>query len=130
MRIIKIDPERRRIGLSLRKVDSPAYADLDWKMALSGEVGGTHRPVEESAQDEAPVSNETTEEPAQDEAQVPSETTEEPAQDETPVPSENTPGEPSKPLEKPAAEAPASEQEIGSDEVSNQEEPQNEESSS
>lgn len=39
MRIIKIDPERRRIGLSLRKVDSPAYADLDWKMALSDEIG-------------------------------------------------------------------------------------------
>ena len=39
LRVIKIDPERRRIGLSLRKVDSPAYADLDWKMALSGEVG-------------------------------------------------------------------------------------------
>jgi small subunit ribosomal protein S1 len=38
LRIIKIDPERRRIGLSLRKVDSPAYADLDWKMALAGEV--------------------------------------------------------------------------------------------
>jgi len=41
LRIIKLDPERRRIGLSLRKVDSPAYADLDWKMALASEVGGT-----------------------------------------------------------------------------------------
>jgi small subunit ribosomal protein S1 len=39
MRVIKIDPERRRIGLSLRKVDSPAYADLDWKMALAEEIG-------------------------------------------------------------------------------------------
>jgi small subunit ribosomal protein S1 len=39
LRVIKIDPERRRIGLSLRKVDSPAYADLDWKMALAEEVG-------------------------------------------------------------------------------------------
>lgn len=38
LRIIKIDPERRRIGLSLRKVDSAAYADLDWKMALAEEV--------------------------------------------------------------------------------------------
>ena len=38
LRVIKIDPERRRIGLSLRKVDSPAYADLDWKMALAEEV--------------------------------------------------------------------------------------------
>jgi small subunit ribosomal protein S1 len=39
LRIIKVDPERRRIGLSLRKVDSPAYADLDWKMALAEEIG-------------------------------------------------------------------------------------------
>lgn len=38
LRIIKIDPEHHRIGLSLRKVDSPAYADLDWKMALESEV--------------------------------------------------------------------------------------------
>jgi len=38
LRVIKVDPERRRIGLSLRKVDSPAYADLDWKMALADEV--------------------------------------------------------------------------------------------
>jgi small subunit ribosomal protein S1 len=45
MRIIKIDPERRRIGLSLRKVDSPAYADLDWKMALSEEIGDVTGPA-------------------------------------------------------------------------------------
>ncbi len=32
LRVIKIDAERRRIGLSLRKVDSPAYADQDWKV--------------------------------------------------------------------------------------------------
>lgn len=38
LRIIKIDQERHRIGLSLRKVDSPAYADFDWKMALADEV--------------------------------------------------------------------------------------------
>ncbi len=30
LRIIKIDPENHRIGLSLRRVDSQAYADLDW----------------------------------------------------------------------------------------------------
>ena len=41
LRVIKIDPERRRIGLSKRKVDSPAYSDLDWKMALAGEVEGS-----------------------------------------------------------------------------------------
>lgn len=39
LRIIKIDPERRRIGLSRRKVDSAAYTDLDWRMALSDEIG-------------------------------------------------------------------------------------------
>jgi small subunit ribosomal protein S1 len=41
LRIIKIDPEQHRIGLSLRKVDSAAYADLDWKMALSEEIDMT-----------------------------------------------------------------------------------------
>jgi small subunit ribosomal protein S1 len=53
LRIIKIDPERRRIGLSLRKVDSPAYADLDWKMALAGEVDKV-RPTEEPSQELQP----------------------------------------------------------------------------
>lgn len=45
LRVIKIEPERHRIGLSLRKVDSPAYTDFDWKMTLA-EV------VEESQGDE------------------------------------------------------------------------------
>jgi small subunit ribosomal protein S1 len=31
LRIIKIDPENHRIGLSLRRVDSQAYQDLDWQ---------------------------------------------------------------------------------------------------
>lgn len=31
LRIIKIDPANHRIGLSLRRVDSQAYADLDWQ---------------------------------------------------------------------------------------------------
>ena len=31
LRIIRIDPEQRRIGLSMRKVDSGAYKDLDLK---------------------------------------------------------------------------------------------------
>jgi len=48
LRVIKIDTERRRIGLSLRKVDSPAYADLDWKMALSGEVEESSHPAAEA----------------------------------------------------------------------------------
>ena len=43
LRVIKIDPERRRIGLSLRKVDSAQYADLDWKMMISTEVQDTQK---------------------------------------------------------------------------------------
>lgn len=31
LRIIKIDPANHRIGLSLRRVDSMAYADMDWE---------------------------------------------------------------------------------------------------
>ena len=31
LRILKIEDEDHRIGLSLRRVDSPAYADSDWK---------------------------------------------------------------------------------------------------
>ena len=35
LRIIKIDTNRRRIGLSLRKVESQKYSDMDWEQALS-----------------------------------------------------------------------------------------------
>jgi small subunit ribosomal protein S1 len=33
LRVIRIDRPRRRIGLSLKRVDSTEYADLDWQMA-------------------------------------------------------------------------------------------------
>lgn len=33
LRVIKIDRPRRRIGLSLKRVDSTEYADLDWQSA-------------------------------------------------------------------------------------------------
>jgi small subunit ribosomal protein S1 len=39
LRVIKLDTERRRIGLSLRKVDSMAYANMDYEMMLSGQPG-------------------------------------------------------------------------------------------
>jgi small subunit ribosomal protein S1 len=49
LRIIRIDPDQRRIGLSLRKVDSGAYKDLDMKQIdLDGVM------VEESAVPEEP----------------------------------------------------------------------------
>jgi len=47
LRVIKIEPERHRIGLSLKKVDSPKYADLDWKTTLAEVVEETHEEVEE-----------------------------------------------------------------------------------
>jgi small subunit ribosomal protein S1 len=34
LRVIRVDSERKRIGLSLKKVDSPAYADRDWRQAM------------------------------------------------------------------------------------------------
>ncbi|MDR3575671.1 MAG: S1 RNA-binding domain-containing protein [Anaerolineaceae bacterium] len=37
LRIIKIDPENHRIGLSLRRVESMAYADMDWQTLLDEE---------------------------------------------------------------------------------------------
>ncbi|HSR32008.1 MAG TPA: S1 RNA-binding domain-containing protein [Anaerolineae bacterium] len=35
MRIIRIDPKRRRMGLSLKRVSDPEYADLDWQAELA-----------------------------------------------------------------------------------------------
>lgn len=59
LRVIKVDPERRRIGLSLRKVDSAAYADLDWKMALADEVEKANEvDVEHAAEEVEDVENE------------------------------------------------------------------------
>jgi small subunit ribosomal protein S1 len=37
MRVIRIDPKRRRMGLSLKRVADPAYADLDWRTELAEE---------------------------------------------------------------------------------------------
>lgn len=34
LRIINVEPERRRIGLSLRKVDSAEFAESDWESAM------------------------------------------------------------------------------------------------
>jgi small subunit ribosomal protein S1 len=37
LRVIKIDPDNHRIGLSLRRVESMAYADMDWQTLLATE---------------------------------------------------------------------------------------------
>ena len=39
LRIIRIDPERRRLGLSLKKVDQAEYAEADWRQGLQEAMG-------------------------------------------------------------------------------------------
>ncbi len=46
LRVIRIDEDQRRIGLSLRKVDSGAYADMDMK-ALAAELAPEDAPQDE-----------------------------------------------------------------------------------
>ncbi len=59
LRIIKIDPENHRIGLSLRRVESMAYADLDWQTLLEEESDEAEESQEEENKeepgDEAPL---------------------------------------------------------------------------
>ena len=52
LRVIKVEPERRRIGLSLKRVDSHEYADSDWQAAMGemtevGEASPVGEPVED-----------------------------------------------------------------------------------
>jgi len=51
LRIIRIDPENHRIGLSLRRVDSLAYADMDWS-ALEEVIEEVDTESEDQAHDE------------------------------------------------------------------------------
>jgi small subunit ribosomal protein S1 len=92
LRIIKIEPERRRIGLSLRKVDSPQYSDMDLDMALAEineaddtveeeedpgaelkEALGLTEPAEEEAEEAAPEEEVAEEPKAEMEAEAGSE---------------------------------------------------------
>jgi small subunit ribosomal protein S1 len=104
LRVIKVDTERRRIGLSLRKVDSMAYANMDYEMMLSGEAKTEIILPEETPADVViPASAE--EEmlaPAQEEMPAP-------AEDEMPEPEERLADEPEplpeeEPLNKPENE--------------------------
>ena len=58
LRVIRIDGEQHRVGLSLRKVDSAAFADKDFKMLTQefGEQGEETQPDEESSSTEEPKS--------------------------------------------------------------------------
>jgi small subunit ribosomal protein S1 len=71
LRIIKIEEDTHRIGLSMRRVDSPAYTDLDWK-TLTDEFD-IDQLTEEEEVEEAPAEETPAEEPeaeAEDEAEA------------------------------------------------------------
>lgn len=79
LRIIKIEEDTHRIGLSMRRVDSPAYTDLDWK-TLTEEFDvselSEEEPSEEASEAEAEL-EEVVEEEIQDQAEEESEEAEE-----------------------------------------------------
>src|SRR3990172_6818854 len=56
LRVIKIEPDRRRIGLSLRKVDSAQYSDQDYEaaMAAAGELNGSQKTAGPAGETSAP----------------------------------------------------------------------------
>ncbi len=60
LRIIKIEEDTHRIGLSMRRVDSPAYTDLDWK-TLTDEFD-----VEELSEELIEKDQETEEKPTEE----------------------------------------------------------------
>ena len=96
LRIIKIEEDTHRIGLSMRRVDSPAYTDLDWK-TLTEEFdvdGMTDAEPAEATEAEVAV-EEAVEEPiaeAEDvaEAEAVAEADEAEAVEEEPVEAEET----------------------------------------
>ena len=47
LRVIKVDPDNHRIGLSLRRVESMAYADMDWE-SLEGVLEESDLPAAET----------------------------------------------------------------------------------
>ncbi len=65
LRVIRIDPDQHRIGLSLRKVDSAAFADKDFKLLTAGfntedepeEASDTSEDTSEDASGDAPEEN-------------------------------------------------------------------------
>ena len=61
MRIIRIDAKRRRMGLSLKRVADPEYADLDWQ----SEFGDEEEEEEPSFESDAP---DASDEPEEDES--------------------------------------------------------------
>jgi small subunit ribosomal protein S1 len=69
LRVIKVDPEKHRIGLSIRRVDSMAYADMDWQTLLDEEIL-EYNEEEEEAYNEETEETETEPKPTSEELQA------------------------------------------------------------
>ncbi len=93
LRVIKIEPERHRIGLSLRKVDSPAYTDFDWKMTLAEVVEETHGEEEEGATADLQAEEEPVEAETVEDEQEPGEEVESPASEKSEEDADDAMGE-------------------------------------
>jgi small subunit ribosomal protein S1 len=90
LRIIKIDPGNHRIGLSLRRVDSMAYADMDWQ-SLADEILGDDteaKPLEAAIKKAPKAKKEKAEEPKAEEPKAEEPKAEEPKAEEPKTESE------------------------------------------
>ena len=115
LRVIRIDPDQHRIGLSLRKVDSAAFADKDFKMMTADfDTFDETDDVDETPEPEAPAEEPVAAEETSEEAAELSETAveeiipdaaETPAEVEAPE-HEEEPSEPADAVEEPPAETP------------------------
>ncbi len=96
LRVIKIEPERHRIGLSLRKVDSPKYTDFDWKTTLAEVVeesqGEEEKPEADEVEAEAAeaLSTDDEDDALVEEVEVQAESQAEPIEIETSIDQEVT----------------------------------------
>jgi len=107
LRVIRIDPDQHRIGLSLRKVDSAAFADKDFKMMTADfdtfdeTADEDETPEPEASVEEPVVSEETSEEVVE---------TPEAVAEETAAEAEGTPTEAEAPEEESSESADAAEE--------------------
>ncbi len=84
LRIIKIEPESHRIGLSLRRVESQQYADLDMKVLQQElETSGTTEKTSEEEKSEPKKKSKKKSEPVDSKTE-----TTEPSENEKPADSE------------------------------------------
>ncbi len=108
LRIIKIEDDTHRIGLSMRRVDSPAYTDLDWKTLT--EEFDVDDLTEAASKDEA---SDAETEDVSEEVEAAGEAVEEPEAEADEVDAEEKASEP----EDSAEEAEAEEEEVEEEEV-------------